>query len=168
MESGGGNPTFRANRYKLHGEAADPYIRMLGGEFINHGKQQTATARVADPAFPGMAALGEAWTCHEEWYSNKEFADDLHVLLVMESAGMEGVDYERPPYPLAWARGYGKGRVWFTGMGHREDVWDAPRFRSMLTGALLWAGGRVDADVSPNIAAVTPQAHVLPPERAGT
>ncbi len=40
-KSGGGNPTDRRNRYKFHGNAADPYIRMLGGEFINHGKQQT-------------------------------------------------------------------------------------------------------------------------------
>jgi type 1 glutamine amidotransferase len=168
LETGGGNPTFRANRYKLHGDNADPYIRMLGGEFINHGKQQVATARVADAAFPGMAALGAAWTCHEEWYSNKEFADNLHVLLVMESATMQGPDYERPPYPLAWARIHGKGRVWFTGMGHREDVWDSREFQSMLTGALLWASGEAEADVTPNIASVTPQANVMPPERTGT
>jgi type 1 glutamine amidotransferase len=168
QESGGGNPTDRANRYKLHGEAADPYVRMLGGEFINHGPQQVATARVADPTFPGMAALDGAWTCHEEWYSNKEFADNLHVLLVMESAGMESADYQRPPYPLAWARTHGKGRVWFNGMGHREDGWDAPQFRAMLTGALLWAGGEVEADVTPNIDTVTPEARVMPPERGGT
>lgn len=167
-ESGGGNPTDRANRYKVHGEGADPYIRMLGGEFINHGPQQVATARVADTAFPGMAGLDGAWTCYEEWYSNKEFAENLHVLLVMESVGMDSVDYQRPPYPLAWARMHGKGRVWFNGMGHREDVWDAPQFRSMLTGALLWAGGEVEADVTPNIDTATPEARVMPPERDGT
>ncbi len=81
---------------------------------------------------------------------------------------MDGVDYQRPPFPLAWARNHGQGRVWFNGMGHREDIWEDPKFQSLLVGALEWAGRRVDADVSPNIAAVTPQAAMMPPFREGT
>ena len=50
LELGGGNPTYRHHRYRNHGDASDPYIRMLGGEFINHGEQQVATARIVDPA----------------------------------------------------------------------------------------------------------------------
>ncbi len=56
---------------------------MLGGEFINHGPQQVATARVIDSEFPGYAGLGTEVTVKEEWYSLKEFAPDIHVLLVM-------------------------------------------------------------------------------------
>jgi uncharacterized protein len=167
-ESGGGNPADRRNRYKIHAGAADPYIRMLGGEFINHGKQQDGRATVADPGFPGCAALGDAFECHEEWYSLKEFSPDLHVVLVLETAGMEGVDYQRPPFPLAWARNHGQGRVWFNGMGHREDIWEHPKFQALLLGALAWTGRRVDADIAPNLAAVTPQAGVFPPFRDGT
>ncbi len=165
LESGGGNPAFRRNRYRNHGEDSDPYIRMLGGEFINHGKQQTARARVVDRAFPGFAGLGEALVVHEEWYSLKEFAADLHVLLVLDTAGMDGIDYRRPPFPLAWAHAYGKGRVWFNGMGHREDIWDSAAFQAMLLGGLEWVGHRVDADIAPNLAAVAPEAPVFPPER---
>ncbi len=132
----------------------DPYIRMLGGAFIHHGRQQTATVSLPDPAFPGCGALGRAWTCHEEWYSNRDFAPDLHVILVMQTDGMAGADYRRPPYPLAWARRHGKGRVWYTGMGHREDIWDTPEFRGLAIGGINWAGGRIDADVTPNLAAV--------------
>lgn len=167
LESGGGNPTDRTNRYTIHGDAADPYVRMLGGEFINHGTQQDGRARVADPDFPGCRDLGETWACFEEWYSLKEFAPDLHVLLVLETDGMDGVDYRRPPFPLAWARRYGSGRVWFNGMGHREDIWDSPEFQAMLMGGLEWAGGRTDADLAPNIATVTPEAGVMPPYRDG-
>ena len=167
METEGGNPKFRGHRYELHGETSDPYIRMLGGEFVNHGKQQIATATVPDPHFPGCGALGGEWTVLEEWYSNKEFADDLHVLLVMQTATMEGIDYQRPPYPLAWARNFGKGRVWFNGMGHREDIWETPEFQGMLLGGLQWAGRAVDADITPNIAALTPDANTLPPQRDG-
>lgn len=168
LESGGGNPAYRHHRYRNHGDASDPYVRMLGGEFINHGEQQVATARIVDPGFPGFAGLGESWRLREEWYSLKEFAADLHVLLVMETAGMDGVDYDRPPFPLAWARPYGRGRVWFTGLAHRADTWDSAAFQAMLLGGLEWVGRRVDADIAPNLDAVAPDAHVFPPEREGT
>jgi type 1 glutamine amidotransferase len=167
-EGGGGNPSERRNRYTNHGDASDPYIRMLGGEFINHDQQQIAKARVVDPAFPGCGDLGEALDLKEEWYSLKDFAPDLHVLLVMETDGMEGPDYRRPPYPLAWARAYGQGRVWFNAMGHREDVWDNPKFQAMLVGGIEWAGGRAKADPKPNLAKESPGAMTLPAFRPGT
>ena len=168
FERGGGNPTDRHHRYRNHGAASDPYIRMLGGEFINHGEQQVGTARVVDPRFPGFAGLGPSLTIFEEWYSMKEYAPDIHVLLAMETEGMAGVDYQRPPYPIAWARLHGKGRVWFNGLAHRADTWDGDAFQAMLLGGLEWVGGRVEADITPNLVAVTPDAHVFPPEREGT
>ena len=167
-ESGGGNPTERANRYREHGDASDPFIKMLGGEFINHNAQQVTRARVIDPAFPGCDDVGDKLEMMEEWYSLKEFAADLHVLLVVDTAGMQGPDYQRPPYPIAWARPYGKGRVWYNGMGHREDVWDNPKFQSVLIGGIEWAGGRKPAGVTPNLTEAAPGAHTLPPFRPGT
>src|SRR5262245_59774867 len=47
------------DRYANHGLDADAYVRLLGGEFIIHGKQQTATMRCVDPKFPGMEKVGE-------------------------------------------------------------------------------------------------------------
>ena len=154
----------RSSRYQLNGDASDPYVRMLGGEFIQHGKQQVARVRVPSPGFPGFGGLGESFQRHEEWYSMKDFAPDLHVLLVLETAGMEGGDYQRPPFPVAWARRHGEGRVAFNAMGHREDVWLEAPFQQMLTGMLRWAAGLEDAPVEPNLATVTPEADVLPPE----
>lgn len=141
----------------------DPYIAMLGGEFIRHGAQQVAHMRVVDPAFPGMEKAGQGFDLLEEWYSLKNFAPDLHVLLVNETEGMKGKDYQRPPYPATWARQHGQGRVFYTSMGHREDVWTNPLFQEILMGGIRWAARQVDADLTPNIQQVTPQAHVLPP-----
>ncbi|MEO6001557.1 MAG: ThuA domain-containing protein [Opitutus sp.] len=161
-EHGGGNNPNRAQRFKNYGDASDPYVKMLGGEFIKHGPQQVASARVIDPAFPGFGQLGSEVKVQEEWYSLKEFAADDHVLLVMETKGMEGSDYDRPPYPLAWARLHGKGRVAYNAMGHREDVWDSTAYQSMLVGMIQWAAGTVKADVTPNLAKVTPGHATLP------
>jgi type 1 glutamine amidotransferase len=161
-EQGGGNNPIRAQRFVNYGDAADPYIKLLGGEFIRHGPQQVAKARVIDPQFPGFSSLGDVLEVQEEWYSMKEFAANDHVLLVMDTAGMKGTEYERPPYPLAWARAEGKGRVWFNAMGHREDVWDNPKFQAVLVGGIEWAGGRVKAAVEPNLAKAAPGAATLP------
>lgn len=163
-ESGGGIPKpSHPNRYKNLGRDADPFIQMLGGEFIHHGAQQVATARVTSPGFPGFAALPPAITTKEEWYSLKEFSPDLHVLLVLQTQGMTGNDYQRPPYPIAWARQYGKGRVAYNAMGHREDVWDSEAFQSILLNVLAWAGRKTDATIAPNLTAHAPDSSTLPP-----
>jgi hypothetical protein len=74
------------DRYRNFGEAADPYVKMLGGEFIKHGAQQKATMRCVDPKFPGLAQHADGFALQEEWYSLKDFREDLHVLLVGNGA----------------------------------------------------------------------------------
>lgn len=138
----------------------DPYIAMLGGEFIVHGAQQKAYMRQVDPVFPG-AKDPKDFELLEEWYALKNFAPNLHVILVQDTTGMKGTMYERPSFPATWARMLEKGRVFYTSMGHREDVWENPIFQSLLLGALGWAFGRVEADVTPNIEKVTPKASEL-------
>jgi type 1 glutamine amidotransferase len=134
---------------------------MLGGEFVAHGPQQTATMRVVSADFPGATKLGEKFQLLEEWYALKNFADDLHVILVQETRDMKGECYQRPPFPSTWARRHGKGRVFFTSLAHREDTWSGEPLQQIVLGGLAWAMGNVEADVTPNIHRVTPQANVL-------
>lgn len=97
----------------------------------------------------------------DEWYAMKNFANDLHVILVQETEGMVDACYQRPPFPATWARMQSKGRVFYTSMGHREDVWTSPIFRQVVLGGLSWILRRVAADVTPNVAQVTPKANQL-------
>jgi type 1 glutamine amidotransferase len=135
---------------------------MIGAEFVGHGQQQKARARVADPRFPGMQALGLGIEWTEEWYALRAFPPDLHVLLVMETEAMQGNFYQRPPYPNTWARIYGRGRVFYTALGHREDVWANSAYQALLTGAMAWAVRDVNAHVPPDLNRVTPQANDIP------
>src|SRR6185503_11765613 len=102
--------------------------------------------------------------------SFKDYRDDLHVILVSETKDMKkaGADsvYNRPPYPSTWARMHGKGRVFYTSMGHREDVWTNPTFQQILLGGLNWSFHNVDFDPTPNITEKTPGARVMPPLKA--
>jgi type 1 glutamine amidotransferase len=153
---------YKGKAFQTHPlDERDPYIRMLGGEFIRHGQQQKAWMRVVDHDFPGLKGLKD-FEMHEEWYSLKNFADNLHVILVQDTKGMKNLDYQRPPFPATWARMDRKGRVFYTSMGHRDDVWTGPTFQEVLLGGLAWALGNTNADVTPNIKKVTPEANVLP------
>ncbi len=153
----------RGNRFDTQ-ERSDSYIAMLGGEFVSHGKQQEALVKVVDPKFPGLQGLGENFRMKEEWYSLKNFSKDIHVLLALETEGMHDLDYQRPPFPIAWARREGKGRVYYNAIGHRDDVWTGDRFQKMLAGALSWVTGAEDAELAANISRVTPQAWQMPPD----
>ena len=161
--------TFHSPGNKANGEArftgdsvVDPYITMIGGEFIKHGAQQTTRLVCNDPAFPGAKSVPAGFGPQEEWYSLKNFSPDLHVILTQDTAGMKGNEYARPPYPSTWARMHGKGRVFYTNMGHREDVWTNPVFQDVLIGGLNWATRRIEADVTPNLAKAAPEASKLP------
>jgi uncharacterized protein len=142
----------------------DPYIAMLGGEFLSHGSQQEARVTVVDANFPGLRGLNKNLMVTEEWYSLKNFSEDNHVLLVLETPGMHDLDYKRPSFPIAWARKEGKGCVYYNAMGHREDIWMSEPFHQMLAGAVAWVTGRAYAELDRNMSSITPQASMMPPE----
>jgi type 1 glutamine amidotransferase len=150
-------------RYKNHGDKADDYVKFIGAEFIKHGAQQVATNTVTNPKFPGFEKVGASYAMNEEWYSLKDFTPDIHVLSVIDAPAMKGTEYQRPPYPSTWARKEGKGRVWYTAMGHREDVWTNPTFQQILIGGIKWALGDVKAEVQPNLKQTAPGAYTNPP-----
>jgi type 1 glutamine amidotransferase len=52
--------------------------------------------------------------------------------------------------------------VFYTSLGHREDVWQKPEFLALTAGALDWVTGRTEADVTPNITHATPGAVPAP------
>lgn len=144
----------------------DPFIAMIGGEFVAHGPQQHATMRVVSSKFPGIETLGESFRLYDEWYALKNFAGDLHVILVQETSGMTGACYQRPPFPSTWARRHGNGRVFFTSMAHRANVWVEPPFTQIALGGLSWVLGNAECDVPPNMDKVTPHARRLQNEPA--
>jgi hypothetical protein len=55
----------------------------------------------------------------------------------------------------------GESRVFYSSMGNFDETWTDPVFQEMLLGAIRWTTGAVDADITPNIDAATPQAEQL-------
>lgn len=157
----------RANRYIAHGEKSDPYIRMLGGEFITHGstpRLQDANLIVNDPKFPGLEGVSSPVKFNDEWYSLKDFRTDLHVILTIDTKGMSGAPYQRAPYPMTWARMEGRGRVFYSAIGDRPENWSNEFFLNLLGGGIRWAMGGVKASLQPNIKQAAPGYAEIPPK----
>jgi type 1 glutamine amidotransferase len=155
------------SRYLAHGENADPYIRMLGAEFITHGstpRLQTTRLTLNDPNFPGLEGVSSPVSFNDEWYSLKDFRTDMHVIATLETKGMSGEPYQRPPYPMTWARMEGKGRVFYTAIGDRPENWSEPFFLNLLGGGVRWAIGDVSASLSPNLSLAAPGYAEIPPK----
>jgi type 1 glutamine amidotransferase len=161
------DPQDLSNRYIPHGENSDPYLLMLGGEFIVHGstpRLQTAKLIIDDVTFPGLERVRLPVEFTEEWYSLKDFAPDLHVIATLDTNDMKGEAYERPPYPMTWARMHGKGRVFYTAIGDRPENWRDPFFVNLLDGGIRFAMRDANAELSQNMEAVAPGYAVIPPK----
>ncbi len=156
-----------SSRYVAYGEKSDPYIRMIGGEFIIHGSNprlQTTKLILNDPKFPGLEGATSPVEFTEEWYSLKDFQTDMHVIATVDTDGMKGNCYQRKPYPATWARMHGKGRVFYTAMGDRPENWQIPFFLQLVTGGIKWALGDAKADLTKNIATAAPGYAEIPPK----
>ena len=161
------DPDDRSNRYIAHGEQSDLFIRMQGGEFIIHGstpRLQTAKVIVNDPKFPGLEGVTSPVNFTQEWYSLKDFMPDLHVILTLDTQGMTGEPYQRPPYPVTWARMQSKGRVFYTAIGDRPEDWTDNFFLNLLAGGIRWALGDAKASLAKNLTQVAPGYAVIPPQ----
>ncbi len=161
----------RSNRYIAHGEKEDPYLRMLGGEFIIHGREprlQDANLIVNDAKFPGLEGVASPVSFNEEWYSLKDFMPDLHVILTLDTHGMKGECYQRAPYPVTWARQNGKGRVFYTAMGDRPENWKNEFFLNLLAGGIRWAIGDANAQLDANLKQAAPGYAEMPPKFSAT
>lgn len=100
------------------------YIEMLGGEFKTHGPQVGVACINDDPDNPATANLPKVWKIQqEEIYQFKNFdPTKVHELLSLNQN-----PYDKLPayWPVSWCKNYGAGRVFYTSLGHREDIWDA-------------------------------------------
>jgi type 1 glutamine amidotransferase len=126
----------------IHGAAATlqtwpEWVALLGGEFDYHREQATVSVRVEDPSHPATQGIASPFELHDEIYIYKSFdRRRVHVLLSLDRHPNTG---EPGDFPLAWVREPGKGRVFYTGPGHRDDVVTAPWFARHLLGGIRWA-----------------------------
>ena len=127
---------------------------MMGGVFDEHPWGSINGSIInEDPAFPATKHLPPVFDFHDEFYQVKNFSrEKSRVLLRLDLARMPpnpGVHSTNGDFPLAWAKTYGKGRVFYSSLGHDAKTWDDPDVYRMYFEAIRWALGMTEADIAP-------------------
>jgi type 1 glutamine amidotransferase len=125
------------------------YGKLIGGYFDGHPWHQKVRVVVEDTTHPATKHLGQAFEITDEIYQFRDPYDrrNLHVLmhLDMESVKDKG---KRPDHDnaLAWTHDVGKGHVFYTALGHRDEVWKDERFQKLMVGGLRYVMGLEHAE----------------------
>ena len=131
------------------------YGDMIGGYYDEHPWGTfDAPILVEDPGFPGMKQWPPAFVLKDEIYQIKNFSrDKVRVLMRLDANKLDlnnpRVHRTDKDFAVAWAKMYGKGRVFYSTLGHPDQNWDRPEMQTMYVEAIRWATGLVDADVTP-------------------
>jgi type 1 glutamine amidotransferase len=131
------------------------YGKMLGGYFDGHPWGEfDAPLLVEDPEFPGMRHLSREFVLKDEIYQIKNFSrENVRVLLRLDADRVDlskkGVHRTDSDFAVIWARNYGKGRVVYNGLGHRQEVWDQPEIQKMWLELVPWSMGLIPGDSTP-------------------
>ena len=132
------------------------YGGLIGAYFNEHPWMQVhADIIVEDRAFPATKHFPARLPIYDEIYQFKEPYSREKVRVLM-SIDPKTVDLKNPrvhrtdqDFAVTWVRQYGKGRVFYSSLGHREDVWDRPDIQQMWTEAVKWAMGMTQGDATP-------------------
>ena len=131
------------------------FVDLLGGTFDEHPWGTfNAPIVVEDAGFPGMNAWPKAFSLVDEIYQVKSFSrENTRVLMRLDASRLDltgtRVHRQDRDFAVSWAKMYGKGRVFYSTLGHVEENWDRPEIQKMFIGAIQWALRLVDADVTP-------------------
>jgi type 1 glutamine amidotransferase len=121
---------------------------MLGGKFARHPKMQKFVVRVQDPNHPSTRSLPATFEWTDECYYSDNINPDIKVLLVTDPAKLD--DPKKAEYPgdrfgdalpLAWYHNVGKGRAFYTALGHKKEHYADPILSKHVLGGILWAIG---------------------------
>jgi uncharacterized protein len=134
------------------------YVEMIGGMAINHpwNSNEIATLTIEEPSHPIVQPFRAARvTLNEEIYQfdDRFSRDRVRVLISLDTSS---VDMKRPriqrtdgDFALAWVKTYGRGRVFYTALGHNKHMYWDPRVLGHFLAGIQYALGDLEAPAEP-------------------
>jgi uncharacterized protein len=112
------------------------FLKLVGAAFINHPPFGPFTVRVSDPAHPITQGLGPI-ELDDECYRSDVF--DRSAIHVIATSHHPDSDAKIDGEPSAWVREVGKGRIFYSALGHNNTVWSRPAVRDLVARGIRWA-----------------------------
>jgi type 1 glutamine amidotransferase len=131
------------------------YGSLVGGYFDGHPWHQKIKIKVEDPKHAAAAGFMSGDEITDEIYQFRDAPysrEKLHIILSVDNSSIDVSKGKRKDqdYAVAWCQEYGKGRSFYTSLGHRKEVWKDERFQKHLIGGLKWAVKDAPGDATPS------------------
>jgi hypothetical protein len=127
-----------------HGGLADSfrssvnYEYMIGGQWVAHpGGVIDYEVNIADPMDPITAGLTDFKMHSEQYYMQVD--PNNKVLATTRFSGQYDRWIKGVVMPVVWKKPFGKGRVFYTSLGHVASDFDVPQVREIVKRGILWA-----------------------------
>lgn len=138
------------------------YGELIGGYFNGHPWTQDVRIDVEDPDHPITKGLPTSFPLREEVYQFRAFdRKKTRVLLTLDTRTVNlranGVNRSDGDFALAWVHRYGQGRVFYTALGHFDEVFRDANVQRMLRQGLEWITGLTDGEATPRGGEVVPE-----------
>jgi type 1 glutamine amidotransferase len=138
------------------------YGELVGGYFDGHpwGSRDKVVVQKVDKKFAVTKHWDDLFTWVEETYQYKNFNFKANKVLMsldaqptkmdMTKKGIRGIhavgeqaNIKPDSFPLVWYRTYGKGRVFYSEPGHNSEVWNNPKYQTMIANAIKWTAKKM-------------------------
>ena len=133
------------------------YGALVGGYFDGHPWHQKIKLKVEDPKHAAANGFKDGDEITDEIYQFKDAPysrEKLHIILSVDNSSIDtekkGVNRKDKDFAISWGQEYGKGRSFYTSLGHRKEVWKDERFQKHLIGGLKWAVKQADGSSAPS------------------
>ena len=114
------------------------YQFMVGGQWVAHPDgiiEYTVNITSDDPI---VAGLGDFQMHSEQYYMHTDPGNEVLATTVL--AGIESSPWVNDTVmPVVWKRPWGKGRVFYSSLGHVAVDFDVPEAREIQRRGMLWA-----------------------------
>lgn len=133
-------------------KSSDAYVEMIGGHFAGHpwnaGGEHGFVNHEPDHRVAAMFPERFRWKDEIYQYDPRYKPENVRVLLSIDMAASN----PKLPWhvPVAWVRDYGRGRVFYTNLGHNDATWKDATFQKHLAEGIAWSLGRFDAPAKAN------------------
>ena len=137
VESGVGIAGWHGGMGDSFRESVD-YQFMVGGQWVAHpGNVIDYRVNIVDHEDPVMKGLKDFDMHSEQYYMHVD--PKVRVLATTTFTGKYAPWIDGTVMPVAWKTMYGKGRVFYTSLGHIAKDFDVPEVKTIVQRGMLWA-----------------------------
>lgn len=122
---------------------APAYQFMVGGQWVAHpGDIIDYRVEIAQPQHPLMEGIGDFEYHSEQYFMHVDPGNEVLATTTFDGSLASWI--AGTVMPVVWTRRYGRGRVFYSALGHKASEFATPQMREILRRGLVWASRATD------------------------